>query len=79
MDTIKGIFGIKTSAQKAQEAAQKQALQIQQRQANAVMEDGAVQRAQAAPGRQLAGMGRRTLAFMGSELGVSDSLSGGNA
>jgi hypothetical protein len=34
-----------------------------------------VQRAQtAASGRQLRGTGRRALAFMGSELGVPDSL-----
>lgn len=80
MNTIKGMLGIKTSAQKAQEKAQAEALTTQKRAANAAIEDAAVARSDPSQsGRRLRGLGRRSLAFMGSELGVSGPLVGGNA
>lgn len=74
MTTIKNLLGIRTNAQKQQADEQAVAMHEQQRAANAAMEDGAVTRAQQVSGRQLRGAGRRGLAFMGSELGVPDSL-----
>lgn len=79
MNTVKGLLGIKTKAQKTAEAnqakMQEQALNAQKRSAAAAAEDAALARSeQAASGRRLRGLGRRTLAFMGSELGVTDSL-----
>lgn len=50
----------------------------QQRQSFAAMEDNAqVQAEQAASGRRLRGLGRRSLAYQGSELGVAPQLTGG--
>jgi hypothetical protein len=73
--TITHLFGGKTSEEKKAEAQNDAAFQAQQRAAGAAQEDAAVTRAQsAASGRALRTGGRRTLAFMGSELGVSDSL-----
>lgn len=75
MKTILHLVGGKTKEEKAAEAQGDQAFAANQRAANAATEDAAVQRAQtAASGRQLAGTGRRALAFMGSELGVPASL-----
>jgi hypothetical protein len=73
--TVKNLLGIRTNAQKAQAQQQAQAQAAQTRAANSAMEEAAVNRAQqSASGRMLRGTGRRALAFMGSELGVSDSL-----
>lgn len=73
---IKGLFS-KPKSQKRLEAAQLESLQSQKRAANAALEDGAIVRAErAASGRRLRGLGRRALAFAGSELGVTDSLAG---
>ena len=74
---VRGIFGGRTKAQKRAEAMQAEALQAQKRAQRAAQEDAALVRSeQAASGRRLRGLGRRSLAFMGSELGVTDSLSG---
>lgn len=74
---IRGITGKQSGAQKRLQRAQENALQSQRRASNAALEDGAVVRAeQAASGRRLRGLGRRALAFAGSELGVSDNLAG---
>lgn len=78
MKVVRGVLGIKSGSEKRLEMAQQDALTAQKRSANAALEDAAVVRSQqAASGRQLRGLGRRTLAFMGSELGVSSSLAGG--
>lgn len=77
---VDGIFGIQTSAQKAQAAALQQAGQIQQRQAFASQEDAAqAAAAQDASGRRLRGLGRQQLAFQGNQLGVAPDLTGGAA
>lgn len=75
MNTIKGLFGIRTNAQQKAAEQTEKAQNAQQRAANASLEDAAQVRAdQNASGRRLRGLGRRALAFMGSELGVTDSL-----
>lgn len=77
-NTIKHLLGKQTKAEKRAEVRQTEALNAQKRAANAALEDGALVRAeQAASGRRLRGLGRRALAFMGSELGVAGSLAGG--
>lgn len=79
MNTVKNLFGMRTNAQKATARQQAEAVQAQKRAASAAQEDAAVARSEAAAsGRRLRGLGRRSLAFMGSELGVSDSLAGGS-
>lgn len=74
MKTITHLLGGKTSEEKKAQVQQDDAFNTQQRQAAAAQEDAAVVRAQATTGRQLRGTGRRALAFMGSELGVPQSL-----
>lgn len=74
MKTVTHLLGGKTSEEKKAEAQADDAFNTQQRAAHAAEEDAAVVRAQATTGRQLRGTGRRALAFMGSELGVTDSL-----
>jgi hypothetical protein len=74
MDTIKGIFGIKTDAQKQAQAAAQQAADAQTRAARSSEEQAALQSATAVSGRQLRGLGRQQLAFMGSETGPTSQL-----
>jgi hypothetical protein len=77
VQTIKNLFGVRTNAQKAAAAEQSRAVKAQTRAANSAIEDAALARADAnASGRRMRGLGRRALAFMGSELGVASSLSG---
>lgn len=77
-NTVKHLLGKQTSAEKRAARQQTEALNAQRRAANAALEDGAIVRAeQAASGRRLRGLGRRALAYMGSELGVAGSLAGG--
>lgn len=80
MQTVKNLLGIRTNAQQQAAVQQEKAQNAQQRAANQSIEDGAQVRADAnASGRRLRGLGRRALAFMGSELGVPSSLAGGEA
>lgn len=74
-DTIKGLFGIKTSAQKRAEAEAKAA---QVREGRGAEQD-AVKLAldQAAADRIARAAGQRVLAFQGNEAGLSSTLGGG--
>lgn len=71
MDTIKGMLGIRSSAEKAARA-QAQAAQVAQGRAQ---EQDAAQTAMngSAADRIARGMGQRTLAFQGNESGVGGS------
>lgn len=70
---IGSIFGGKKQTDQGLTEAQ----QAQQRQLYATQEDNArLQGEQAASGRRLRGLGRRSLAFQGSELGVAPQLGG---
>lgn len=61
----------------SQRRMQRQALLMQQRQMRAMEEQAALARAEdPTQQRAMRGAGRRALAFMGSELGVSSSLAG---